>query len=541
MFENFRIGQKNRGIPDTILHVEIKSAAEWFAAGLKQRGVEWIATLCGHGLDPLFHAARSNGIRLVDVRNEQTASYMAEAYGRLTRRPGVCASSSGVAVANAMTGVMNAWFDGAPMLYISGFADQDMRGMGCFQDCEQAELVRPVSKFSRIIDSPKRTVQILDEAWEIAGNPEGPGPVHLTFPMDVQRAKVSKLELLHENCLLARNGASEAQLEKALECLRNASHPMIIAGSGAYYRLQSRELMQFAERYSIPVQTPIWDRGVCDEESEAFVGVIGALSCDTTLMSRADCIILAGASIDYRVGYLQMATRVVRVDDGWYRLHRMYEKQVGKSFAGWLHVARQVRTDFTARVTATGELQRSPEQTHAVDLIHALEQSLPQDATLIIDGGSIGQWAHHLMTQRRYPSHWLSCGRSGVVGYGLGAAMAARLANADRAVVLLSGDGAFTFTVAELECAARQKLPFVAIVADDQKWGITHTGHLRHYGTGMSSELGPIRFDLLAESMGAQGIRVENREDIADAIRTAIASKQVTVLHVPIAGGNPSL
>jgi acetolactate synthase I/II/III large subunit len=146
-----------------------------------------------------------------------------------------------------------------------------------------------------------------------------------------------------------------------------------------------------------------------------------------------------------------------------------------------------------------------------------------------------------LLALRRYPAHWLTCGRSGVVGYGIGAAMAARLAHPDRAVVLLSGDGAFTFNVADLECAHRQALHFTAIVADDQCWGITHSGHLRQFGEGISTQLGPIQFDLLARALGCAGHRIGHARDLAPRFRDAIANRQqTTVLHVPISGGNPA-
>jgi acetolactate synthase-1/2/3 large subunit len=118
--------------------------------------------------------------------------------------------------------------------------------------------------------------------------------------------------------------------------------------------------------------------------------------------------------------------------------------------------------------------------------------------------------------------------------------MAARLAHPGRAVVLLSGDGAFTFTVADIECAVRQKLPFVAIVADDQAWGITRTGHLKQFGEPISSRLGPIAFDLLARSLGAEGVRVSRPAEIARELKRAIGRDAVTVIHVPVVGGNPA-
>ena len=121
------------------------TAAELLIADLLERGFTWMATLCGHGLDPLFQAARSAGMRLVDTRNEQTASYIAESSGRLTGQPGVCAVSSGVAQVNALTGVTNAWFDSSPMLLISGAAATTTAGMGHFQDLDQVTLARPIT------------------------------------------------------------------------------------------------------------------------------------------------------------------------------------------------------------------------------------------------------------------------------------------------------------------------------------------------------------------------------------------------------------
>src|SRR6266704_1728261 len=128
------------------------TAADLLISELRRRGVDWMATLCGHGLDPLFHAARQAGMRLVDVRNEQTCAYIADACGRLTRRPGVCAVSSGVAHVNALTGVANAWFDRAPMLLISGAGAARTAGMSHFQDLDQVALARPITKYSRSID-----------------------------------------------------------------------------------------------------------------------------------------------------------------------------------------------------------------------------------------------------------------------------------------------------------------------------------------------------------------------------------------------------
>ena len=484
-----------------------------------------MATLCGHGLDPLFHAARQAGMRLVDTRNEQTASYIAEAYGRLTRRAGVCAVSSGVAHVNALTGVADAFLDGAPMLLISGAGAFATAGMGHFQDLDQVGLARPLTKYARTIDSPQRTLQILDQALRQA-EACSPGPVHLTFPMDVQQGEVS----LMVNPVAAP--PAEAPADEPVD-LGQYQRPLIVAGSGVYYAAAGDELLRFAEEFAIPVTVPIWDRGSVDRVSDVFMGVIGAASGGPQLLADADCIILAGAQPDYRVGYLQAGAirESARIVYGWRGLRG------GKPHSAWLAEAQKRRNEFRRKVEEAAE-EESREGMHALHVVRALRKVLRGETVLLIDGGSIGQWAHQLLCDR-YPGQWLTCGRSGVVGWGIGGAMGARLVYPDRPIILLSGDGAFTFNVAELECAARQGLHFVAIVADDQGWGITRTGHMRQFGAPISSSLGPIAFDRLAESLGARGKTVTDPNQMEGAIEAALKEPAVTVLHVPIVGGSP--
>ena len=517
------------------------TAVEWFVRRLRERGVEWMATLCGHGLDPLFDAARRAGMRLVDTRNEQTAGYVAEYYGRLTRQPGVCAVSSGVAHVNAMTGVVDACFDGAPMLLISGAGALRTAGMGHFQDLDQVALAAPVTRYSRGIDCPERAVQILDEALDAAVSP-APGPVHLTFPMDIQTTEVEQEKLIRPAPGPRARRAGDEDIEEVASALAKAKQPLIIAGSGLYYAGAGDRMLRFSERNSIPVVVPIWDRGTVDRPAETFLGVVGAMTGGPRLLADADCILMAGAAADYRVGFLQpdairVDAKVFFLERGWREMQAAYEGAGGGAHSEWLSEARRRRREFQQAVEGTAAKQ-AEQGTHSFDIISALRRVLTGETVLLVDGGSIGQWAHHLLCHC-YPGHWLTCGRSGVVGWGIGGAMAARLAYPDRPVILLSGDGAFTFNVAEIECAVRQSLPFVAIVADDQGWGITRVGHLEKFGEPIASSLGPIAIDRLAESLGARGVRVNKADEIEDALRSALAESVVTVIQAPTVGGNP--
>jgi thiamine pyrophosphate-dependent acetolactate synthase large subunit-like protein len=208
------------------------TVAEILIAGLRERGVEWIASLCGHGLDPLYHAAANAGLRLIDTRNEQTAAYIADAFGKLTRRPGVCAVSSGVAHVNAFSGLLNAWLDGTPMLLVSGAGAFRTAGMGHFQDMDQVTMAAPLTRFARAIDCPERVIELLDQAWRRAMGAT-PGPVHLTVPLDIQQTEVATDRLAA--CVPRPSRAPASDPEPIAAALANAEMPLIVAGSGLWY------------------------------------------------------------------------------------------------------------------------------------------------------------------------------------------------------------------------------------------------------------------------------------------------------------------
>ncbi len=519
------------------------TAADLLVQGLRQRGVEWIATLCGHGLDPLLNAARQAGLRPVDVRNEQTCAYAADAFGRLTGRPGVCAVSSGIAQVNALAGVANARFDGAPVLLLSGAGPTATAGKGHFQDLDQVGLARPITKFSASIDDAECTLRLLDEAFAKAvADPRG--PVHLMFPLDVQATELSGF--VAASSVIEGSAETNPDFLGVARALAAANGPLVIAGSGTFYNGSGPEMLRFCTDFQIPIVTPIWDRGSIDQPSTVFLGVVGAATGGPEVLSHADCILLAGAEIDYRIGYLRPPlvrtnARIIQIGADWTALAVACSNVRAKPSPmreSWLVSCVQRRDDFRRRVEHRAE-EQAGEGLHAIHIIRAIEGVLSDDPVLLIDGGSIGQWAHQLLCSNRYPGDWLTCGRSGAVGWGIGGAIAARLAFPQRPVILLSGDGAFTFNVADLESAVRQNLPFVAIVADDQGWGITRLGHVRQFGIPIASSLGPIAFDRLASSLGAHGVRVASPGEIAHELRKAVDRPAVTVIHVPIMGGNP--
>jgi len=554
------------GVADSSRRETVMTGAEILVEELQARGVKFIATLNGHGLDPIYLACRQAGMRMIDVRNEQAAGYMAEVTGRLTRSVGVCAVSGAVAHANALTGVLNAWFDGAPMLLITGITPLAELGWGNFQDFNPVPMAEPICKYARLVDTPHRVGQFVHEAFAAATSGR-PGPVHLAMPLDVGSAEVDNKDVIRSKVRrgeVALAGLGDPDLvAEAARMLRQAERPVLVIGSGLYYARGEVALARFLTQQRIPTMLPIWDRGSVVQTNEAFLGVVGAASGEPRILAEADLVILAGAEFDYRVCQisppgLASNAQVVRIHADPSRLRNGVEAHLsilGSPAAvleqladecrrlncppaeSWLAEARRRRQQFRQQCLETATRLRPG--INGCDVVQAIHQVVTEETVWLVDGGNIGQWFHQLLPNR-CPGHWITCGASGVVGWGLPGAIAARAIDPDRPVILLSGDGSFTFTVAELECAARQDLPFVAVVADDQRWGITASGQTKQYGQPLYSTLGPTRLDRVAEGFGCVGLRVESAERLVPALQEALAAGRPTVIHVPIVPGGPS-
>jgi acetolactate synthase-1/2/3 large subunit len=297
------------------------NGADLVVSELKRRGVTWVSTLCGNGLNPFFVSCKKTGIRLIDTRNEQAAAYMADTYAKLTGHVGVCAVSSGVAHSGALTGIANAFFDGSPVLLITGASAGYGAGHGVFQEYDQVALAEPICKYSRCVYRAGDISFLVEQAFTKAVSGR-PGPVHLTIPLDVQEAEVEEPTVPNHIAATINSGAGLLQpdyFEKTVAMVEQSHKPLIIAGSGVFYGEGQHSLVKFSENAMIPIVTPIWDRGVIDKPHPNFLGVIGAASGEPRLLEDADLIILAGAKVDYRIGYLKPPkvserAKVIRID-----------------------------------------------------------------------------------------------------------------------------------------------------------------------------------------------------------------------------------
>jgi acetolactate synthase-1/2/3 large subunit len=537
--------------------------AELLVRELMDRGISNIYTLCGNGLDPLLRASQKAGLRVIDTRNEQSAGYMADAVGRLTRTVGVAAASAGVAHINALTGVGNSFFDGSPMLLITGATDSANVGRGHFQDMDTVGISRPLCKFAKWVDRPGKIPLAIQESFSLALSGR-PGPVHLTIPLDVLNGEAFEPPILTSNPKTAfydcRAAADPRAVKEAVKLIRKSDRAMIIAGSGVFYADASKALARLARLMKAPVAVPIWDRGAVEKPLPEFVGVIGAASGDPNILSNVDLILLAGARPDYRVGYLEppavsIGTPIIRLELDSREMAQGPQPQVpllgdartgleqlgnaleaGKHRAGtaWLREAKRRHREFHRKWE---KVPAAPPVT-GYHIIEAVRTAVTDDTFFLVDGGNIGQWFHMLMCDR-YPARWMTCGASGVVGWGIPSAMAVRSLYPKDPILLLSGDGSAAFTIAELEAATRQNLPFVCVVADDSAWGIVISMCRRRGLVPVGAKLGEIRFDQVAKGLGARGIRVEDPRKLPAAIQEGFKADRPTVIHVPIAHGGP--
>lgn len=535
------------------------NGAQWMVSTLRNRGVEHVFVLCGNGLDPFLDACLDFGMHVVDVRNEQAASYMADVWGRMTGRLGVVAVSSGPGHTNALTGLSNAWWDGGPMLLISGSSPQHTQGMDNFQEIDQVGMAAPVCKYAKMV----RHIETLEHhlntalAEAVTGRP---GPVHLTIPSDVFRAEVDERALLRQDLRPAQviqHCPGDGDLvRQAVDLLASARRPFMVVGSGVFYAQGWEPLSEFAALTGIPIASHIWDRGSIERAIPQYVGVTnGELNGAMPMLSQADVVLVMGARIDYRLAHgrppgFHKEAKVIRVDAEPSEVVRTIVPDIGivgdarsvlqqmvreaKRFDSWSQTdgwLAQVRASHDALTEKWDGLAREDVcPVPAIRICREIAPFLDREVTFLLDGGNIGRWAHMTLFDR-HPAHWFTCGASGVIGWGLPGAVAAKLARPEHPLLLLSGDGSAGFTLAEIETALRFGTPYVAVIAHDGAWGIVVDG--QQPDRCVASKFGEIRFDRVAQALGAEGIFIEDPCALGPAIEWGLQANTVVVIHVP--------
>ena len=518
-------------------------AAEW----LKAQGVTHVFALVGEHILPLVDGLDEAGVRVIGTRHEQAAVLAAEAFAKVSGRPGVAAVTAGPGVTNAVTGLAVANSTGTPVLLLAGRTTTEKRLTGTFQDIDGRAVTHAVTKWGETVFRTDRIPTYLETAWRRMWSGR-PGPVFLELPHDVLSAD-AEVDV-REVALPAPAGASADAVRRAAEFLGEAEHPVAVAGSGAFWSGASDAIRSFAERTQVPVATLNAARGLLPDGHECC---IGPLSEAGMALMQADAILLLGSKLDASLTFggppLFAATpRIVQVDvepssiglnvapelglhgDVAAVLDQLTEAWDAKPKDAWLQTAKQGGEQMHQTWLELGRVEGSPVPPGRVPA--AIVEEAGRDAILISDGGDIHTWCVTTFPAFRPGSLLTTHDSLGTIGVGMPYALGAKAAAPDRPIVMCIGDGSFGFGAMELETAARNELPFVAVVANNGEWGnIRHVQDAHYHQTG-ATELSQASYEKLAEAFGGSGERVEDAADVGPAIRRAVDSGKPAVVNV---------
>jgi acetolactate synthase-1/2/3 large subunit len=519
-------------------------AAEW----LKAQGVTHVFALCGEHVLPLLDSCEEIGIRVIGTRHEQAAVLAAEAFARVTGRPGVAVVTAGPGVTNAMTGLAVAQTCGSPVMLLAGRTSTAKRLTGTFQDVDGRAIVQAVTKWTDTAPQAERIPVFLEAAWRrmLSGRP---GAVMVELPYDVQSAEAEAEIRAIERPQPA--GASPEAVAKAAQILGHAERPIAVVGSGAFWSGATDALTSFAERTQTPVATLNAARGLLPDGHEAC---IGPLSEAGLALMQADVVLLVGSKLDTSLTFggppLFAATpRLVQIDiepswvglnvqpelgihgDAAVALEQITDAWDAKPKDGWLQMAKQGGEQMHQTWFDLGKVEGSPVPPARVPA--AIVEEAGRDAILVSDGGDIHTWAVTTFPAYRPGSLLTTHDSLGTIGVGVPYALGAKAAAPDRNVVLCIGDGSFGFGAMELETAARNDLPFVAVIANNGAWGnIRHAEGTVHGGETSVTALSQASYEKVAEAFGGHAERVEDAAEVAPAIRRAIDSGKPAVVNV---------
>jgi acetolactate synthase-1/2/3 large subunit len=530
------------------------NGAELFVQVAARLGLDPIFTLVGDHLNEVLAAAARAGMRVVDMRHESGVTHAADAWARIHRRPALSLVTGGPGHTNSLTGIATANLAGSPLIAVSGSRARGLADRQAFQDIDQVAMTRPVVKWAAEVPSAGEIPFYLRRAYTEA-NSARRGAVHLTIPVDVFTGMAA----------FTGNGADTAvrtggpgtalpcpDLKPATELLRAAKRPVVIAGSGVWWSGAEQALREFIERSQIPLYTITMARGTVPDDHPLSMGYADpALNYAVhTVFREADLFLVVGKRIDYRLALggarlFPAEAKFIQIDIHPQELgmNRALDAAVcgdaraaldgipdaGPPRTEWLQRVRELRATWTARLEAA--------QADAAVFFRALREALPQDVLFSWDGGDFAHWGRALLPAR-HAGGWLRLGPLGTIGSSLPNAIALQLAHPARRVVAITGDGALGFYLAEMDTAARFKLPIVLIVGNDAGWGLER--ELQSWGTGgaptVACELQAARYDLVMKAFGGDGETIERPEEVRPALGRALASRVPYCLNVRIRG-----
>ncbi|WP_026908187.1 thiamine pyrophosphate-dependent enzyme [Paucisalibacillus globulus] len=522
------------------------NAAQAIVECMKRESINKVFCVPGESYLPLLDALYDEpSIDLVSARHEGGASFMAEGYAKASHKPGVVLATRGVGAANLTIGVHTAYQDSTPMVVFLGQVHSKFRGREGFQEVDLDQFFKPITKWAVEVKDPERMPELVGRAFRIARSGR-PGPVVVSLPEDVLPIETE----MHFGPVITipKPAPSNEEVISMESFLLKSKKPLIIAGGGVKLSQAEEELISFAEKLQIPVMAAFRRHDVFPNNHDLYAGHLGLGTPKQVIetVKEADLVIALGTRLsevttqDYSL--LSPDQKLIHVDiehdvigkvyppdlaiiaDMKKALEAFEEIKLNSIWATWAEESR-LRYETVSRLVVTDK------EVINMHVIQALVDMLPADALITNDAGNFAGWLHGF-----YPfteKNTYVGPTSGAMGYGLPAAIGAKLALSNRVVVSLSGDGGFMMTFQELETAVREKVPVIALVFNNNSYGTIRMHQEMHYPERViGTDLGAVSFTSLANGVGAQGFTVHTISDFQHALNQALNNDLPSVIEI---------
>jgi acetolactate synthase I/II/III large subunit len=525
---------------------ESGNTGELIVLALKDAGTSHLFTLNGAHIWPMLTGAVEHDIRIVDTRHEQTATFAAEGWSKVTRQCGVATVTAGPGVTNSISAVAAAQSNDSPLLLVGGRAPEARWGMGSLQEMDHVPLLAPVTKLATTLKSAGEAYGATIRGLATALTPRT-GPVFFDVPFDTFLS-AEDFPAQREKPEPDLGAAADLdQVERVAALLRDARQPAIIAGSGVWWAHGEGALRHFAEAADIPVYTNGLARGMLPPDHRLFRSRSRSAG-----LGQADLVFVIGVPLDFRLNWGQAPVldddaKIVYVDADDFRKHRgpaaaLYG-DIAKALSALAEACRDTprHADWLAELATREAAARERDRPlfeststpiHPARLIAEVGAFLDPDALVVGDGGDFVSFAGRFL-ERPGPGQFIDPGPFGCLGSGPGYALAAKLAHPDRQVVLLSGDGAFGFSGMEFDSLVRHRVPIICVIGNNGIWATEKHPMLNMLGTSIAADLRPgTRYDKIVEALGGYGELVERPEDIRPALERAAKAGVPACLNV---------